>query len=151
MEMTDSCAEAVDLEKEFIRDCLPVNAIGLSAEEFCQYIDYIADRRLEGVGLNPSTPGAQNPFPWLAEMMDIRRSRTFSRDKVTEYQKSSSSPPLTTTNVPPNRVDRAPPWTPTPYPDHDLTASVPTTHRPNRRHDHRNSSRFAAPLPTPKT
>ena len=43
--------EAVDLEKEFIRDCLPVNAVGLSSEEFCTYIDYISDRRLNGVGL----------------------------------------------------------------------------------------------------
>ena len=40
--------EAVVLEKEFIRDCLPVNSVGLSSDEFCSYIDYIADRRLMG-------------------------------------------------------------------------------------------------------
>lgn len=89
-ELTDLMKEAVELEKEFIRDCLPVNSIGLSSEEFLQYIDYIADRRLEGVGLNPLNPGIQNPFPWLAEMMDISKEQNFFEGRVTEYQKSSS-------------------------------------------------------------
>ena len=53
--------EAVPLEKEFIADCLPVNGVGLSREEFAQYIDYIADRRLEGVGLAPLSPGVNEP------------------------------------------------------------------------------------------
>ena len=44
--------EAVRLEQDFIADCLPVEGIGLSREEFAQYIDHIADRRLEGVGLD---------------------------------------------------------------------------------------------------
>ena len=50
-ELVEVMKEAVVLEKEFIRDCLPVNSVGLSADEFCTYIDYIADRRLNGVGL----------------------------------------------------------------------------------------------------
>jgi ribonucleoside-diphosphate reductase beta chain len=82
--------QAVTLEKEFIRDCLPVNAVGLSADEFCQYIDYIADRRLEGVGLAPLNAGVENPFPWLAEMMDIKKEQNFFEGRVTEYQKSSA-------------------------------------------------------------
>jgi len=82
--------EAVTLEKEFINDCLPVNALGLSSGEFTQYIDYIADRRLEGVGLEPLSPGVKNPFPWLAEMMDIRKEQNFFEGRVTEYQKASS-------------------------------------------------------------
>jgi ribonucleoside-diphosphate reductase beta chain len=76
-ELRDLMREAVELEKDFIRDCLPVNSVGLSADEFCQYIDYIADRRLEGVGLKPLMPGAENPFPWLAEMMDIKKEQNF--------------------------------------------------------------------------
>jgi ribonucleoside-diphosphate reductase beta chain len=79
------------LEKEFIRDCLPVNAVGLSAEEFLTYIDYIADRRLEGCGLAPLSPGIKNPLPWLAEMMDIKKEQNFFEGRVTEYQKSSAS------------------------------------------------------------
>ncbi|MFP6901192.1 MAG: ribonucleotide-diphosphate reductase subunit beta, partial [Opitutales bacterium] len=81
---------AVELEKKFIHDCLPVNAVGLTAEEFCQYIDYIADRRLEGVGLQPLSGGVGNPFPWLAEMMDIKKEQNFFEGRVTEYQKASS-------------------------------------------------------------
>lgn len=88
-DLVDTMQEAVNLEKEFIRDCLPVNAVGLSAEEFLQYIDYIADRRLEGVGLKSLTPGVKNPFPWLAEMMDIKKEQNFFEGRVTEYQKSS--------------------------------------------------------------
>jgi len=89
-ELRDLMREAVDLEKEFIRDCLPVNAVGLSADEFCQYIDYIADRRLSGVNLEPLTKGVTNPFPWLAELMDIGKEQNFFEGRVTEYQKSSS-------------------------------------------------------------
>ncbi|MFP6892686.1 MAG: ribonucleotide-diphosphate reductase subunit beta [Opitutales bacterium] len=89
-ELTDLMIEAVDLEKDFIKDCLPVNSVGLSAEEFCQYIDYIADRRLNGVGLEPLNPSAKNPFPWLAEMMDVNKEQNFFEGTVTEYQKASS-------------------------------------------------------------
>ena len=80
----------VQLEKDFIKDCLPVNAVGLSIDEFLTYIDYIADRRLEGVGLTPLNPGIKNPLPWLAEMMDIKKEQNFFEGRVTEYQKSSA-------------------------------------------------------------
>ena len=89
-ELSDLMIQAIALEKEFIQDCLPVNAVGLSAREFTQYIDYIADRRLEGVGLKPLNPGVSNPFPWLAELMDIKKEQNFFEGRVTEYQKSSS-------------------------------------------------------------
>ncbi len=89
-ELVDLMREAVELEKAFIRDCLPLNAVGLSADEFCTYIDYIADRRLEGVGLEPINRGIKNPFPWLAEMMDIKKEQNFFEGRVTEYQRSSS-------------------------------------------------------------
>ncbi len=89
-ELTDLMVEAVNLEKQFIQDCLPVNSVGLSADEFMQYIDYIASRRLTGVGLKPLHPNAANPFPWLAEMMDIRKEQNFFEGRVTDYRKSSS-------------------------------------------------------------
>jgi ribonucleoside-diphosphate reductase beta chain len=89
-ELTALMVEAVALEKAFIEDCLPINALGLSADEFKQYIDYIADRRLEGVGLKPLHLGIKNPFPWLAEMMDIKKEQNFFEGRVTEYQKASS-------------------------------------------------------------
>lgn len=89
-ELRDLMKEAVELEKEFIRDCLPVAAVGLSVEEFTTYIDYIADRRLEGVGLEPLNQGLVNPLPWLAELMDIKKEQNFFEGRVTEYQKSSA-------------------------------------------------------------
>lgn len=89
-ELRATMAEAVQLEKDFIRDCLPVNAVGLAVEEFLTYIDYIADRRLEGVGLTPLNAGVKNPLPWLAEMMDIKKEQNFFEGRVTEYQKSSA-------------------------------------------------------------
>ncbi len=89
-ELRQTMAEAVELEKNFIRDCLPVNAVGLVIEDFLAYIDYIADRRLEGVGLAPLNPGIKNPLPWLAEMMDIKKEQNFFEGRVTEYQKASA-------------------------------------------------------------
>jgi ribonucleoside-diphosphate reductase beta chain len=89
-ELVDTMKEAVALEKEFINDCLPISQVGLNAAEFCQYIDFIADRRLEGIGLNPLNPGVQNPFPWLAETMDIKKEANFFEQRVTEYQKASA-------------------------------------------------------------
>lgn len=90
LELTNLMKEAVILEKDFICDCLPVNAVGLSSEEFCTYIDYIADRRLNGIGLEILNPGLENPFPWLAEMMDLKKEQNFFEGRVTEYQKSSA-------------------------------------------------------------
>jgi ribonucleoside-diphosphate reductase beta chain len=89
-ELRDTMREAVQLEKEFIRDCLPVNAVGLAVEEFLTYIDYIADRRLEGCGLAPLNGAIKNPLPWLAEMMDIKKEQNFFEGRVTEYQKASA-------------------------------------------------------------
>jgi len=89
-ELRELMREAVRLEQDFIADCLPVEGVGLSRDEFAQYIDYIADRRLEGVGLAPLSPGVSNPLPWLAELMDIRKEQNFFEGRVTEYQKASA-------------------------------------------------------------
>ena len=89
-ELRETMREAVRLEKNFIDDCLPTNAVGLSAEEFSTYIDYIADRRLSGIGLQPLNPGVENPLPWLAELMDINKEQNFFEGRVTDYQKASS-------------------------------------------------------------
>jgi ribonucleoside-diphosphate reductase beta chain len=89
-ELVDTMKEAVALEKVFIEDCLPIGVLGMNIKDFCQYIDYVADRRLEGVGLAPLNPGIANPFPWLAEMMDIKKEANFFEQRVTEYRKSSA-------------------------------------------------------------
>ena len=89
-ELRELMREAVRLEKRFIADCLPIEGLGLSAAEFEAYIDHIADRRLEGVGLERLTGGAANPLPWLSELMDVRKEQNFFEGRVTEYQKASS-------------------------------------------------------------
>jgi ribonucleoside-diphosphate reductase beta chain len=89
-ELRELMREAVALEQRFVADCLPVEGVGLSQEDFAQYIDYIADRRLEGIGLEPLCPGIENPLPWLAELMDVRKEQNFFEGRVTEYQKASA-------------------------------------------------------------
>jgi ribonucleoside-diphosphate reductase beta chain len=90
-ELRELMREAVRLEQEFIADCLPVEAVGLHRDEFAQYIDFIADRRLEGVGLAPlSATPIENPLPWLAELMDVRKEQNFFEGRVTEYSKTSA-------------------------------------------------------------
>ena len=89
-ELRQTMAEAIRLEKAFIADVLPVDGVGLSRSEFDDYIDYIGDRRLDGIGLAPLRPGLENPLPWLAELMDIGKEQNFFEGRVTEYQKSSA-------------------------------------------------------------
>ena len=90
-ELRELMREAVALEQGFIADCLPVEGVGLSREDFAQYIDYIADRRLTGCGLDPlSDQPVENPLPWLAELMDVRKEQNFFEGRVTEYQRASS-------------------------------------------------------------
>jgi ribonucleoside-diphosphate reductase beta chain len=90
-DLRSTMARGVELEKQFIRDCLPVSAVGLNVADFETYIDYIADRRLVGVGLSPlQSTAVENPFPWMAEMIDIKKETNFFESRVTEYQKSSA-------------------------------------------------------------
>jgi ribonucleoside-diphosphate reductase beta chain len=90
-ELRELMREAVALEQRFIEDCLPVEGVGLSAEDFTQYVDYIADRRLASAGLEPLHHAAlENPLPWLAELMDVRKEQNFFEGRVTEYQQASA-------------------------------------------------------------
>jgi ribonucleoside-diphosphate reductase beta chain len=89
-DLRSTMKEGITLEKQFIRDCLPVAGIGLNSTDFEQYIDYIADRRLTSCGLAPLNASTANPFPWLAEMMDIKKETNFFEGRVTEYQKASA-------------------------------------------------------------
>jgi len=91
--LRDLMAEAVVLEEAFIRDCLPVAGVGLHANEFVAYIRYIANRRLDGLELEPLFEEAPNPLPWLAELMDIQKEQNFFEGRVTDYRKASSLVP----------------------------------------------------------
>lgn len=89
-ELRELMREAIALEKDFIEDCLPVGGVGLSREEFRTYIDHIGDRRLIDCGLEPLNRHTENPLPWLAELMDIRKEQNFFEGRVTEYQRASA-------------------------------------------------------------
>ncbi|MFO0883584.1 MAG: ribonucleotide-diphosphate reductase subunit beta [Pirellulales bacterium] len=81
--------EAVELEIEYARDCLPRGILGLNADLFRDYVQFIADRRLERIGL-PTQYGSSNPFPWMSETMDLSKEKNFFETRVTEYQSASA-------------------------------------------------------------
>lgn len=81
--------EAVELEVAYAWDCLPRGILGLTGELFRDYVQHIADRRLERIGL-PTQYGSSNPFPWMSETMDLGKEKNFFETRVTEYQSAAS-------------------------------------------------------------
>ncbi|MBS3903489.1 MAG: ribonucleotide-diphosphate reductase subunit beta [Anaplasmataceae bacterium] len=81
--------EAVELEILYAQDCLPRGILGLTASMFREYVQYIADRRLERIGLSPIYR-SKNPFPWMSETIDLGKEKNFFETRVTEYQSAAS-------------------------------------------------------------
>ncbi|MCA8987519.1 MAG: ribonucleotide-diphosphate reductase subunit beta [Planctomycetaceae bacterium] len=77
--------EAVELEIDYANDCLPRGVLGLNGQLFRDYVQHIADRRLERIGL-PTQYSSSNPFPWMSETMDLAKEKNFFETRVTEYQ-----------------------------------------------------------------
>lgn len=88
-QMVDRVREAVELEIAYAKDCLPNGVLGLNADLFRDYVQYIADRRLERIQL-PTQYGSNNPFPWMSETMDLSKEKNFFETRVTEYQSGGS-------------------------------------------------------------
>ena len=84
-QMIDRVKESVELEIAYADDCLPNGVLGLNAGLFRDYVQYIADRRLERIQL-PAQYGSKNPFPWMSETMDLMKEKNFFETRVTEYQ-----------------------------------------------------------------
>lgn len=80
---------AVELEIAYARDCLPRGILGLNADAVAQYVQYTADRRLERIGLDKAYD-VENPFPWMSEIIDLRKEKNFFETRVTEYQSGGS-------------------------------------------------------------
>lgn len=89
-ELVEFMGEAVDLEKEFVRDCLPEDGVGMTQTDFLNYVDFNADRRLASLGLPKLSETATNPFPWLDEVIFLRKEKNFFETRVTEYQTGGS-------------------------------------------------------------
>lgn len=79
-------ADAVEIEKEFVCDALPVKLIGMNSDLMSQYIEFVADRLLVELG-NEKIYNVQNPFDFM-EMINLQGKTNFFEGKVAEYQKS---------------------------------------------------------------
>ncbi len=87
--ITSMIQEAVELEIEYAEECLPRGILGLRAPMFRDYVQHIADRRLERIGLK-AIYGSKNPFPWMSETIDLNKEKNFFETRVTEYQTAAN-------------------------------------------------------------
>ena len=78
--------KAVELEYRYAEDTMPRGVLGLNASMFKGYLRYIANRRATQIGLDALYPNEENPFPWMSEMIDLKKERNFFETRVIEYQ-----------------------------------------------------------------
>ncbi|HAN80011.1 MAG: ribonucleotide-diphosphate reductase subunit beta [Gammaproteobacteria bacterium] len=84
--MTQMILEGLALEIEYARDTMPRGVLGMNAQMMEEYLKFITNRRLTQIGLSEQFPGVDNPFPWMSEIMDLRKEKNFFETRVTEYQ-----------------------------------------------------------------
>ncbi len=85
-EVTQMILEGTELEIAYARDTMPRGVLGMNAAMMEEYLQFIANRRLAQLGLKEQYPGAKNPFPWMSEIMDLRKEKNFFETRVIEYQ-----------------------------------------------------------------
>ena len=85
-DMIQLIKDGVTLEYQYAKDTMPNGILGMNAEMFEGYLHFIANRRLVQIGLTEQYPGAENPFPWMSEMMDLKKEKNFFETRVIEYQ-----------------------------------------------------------------
>ncbi len=78
--------DAVNIEKKFVSDALPVKLIGMNNDLMCQYIEFVADRLLVALG-NDKIYNVENPFPWM-DLISLQGKTNFFEKRVGDYQKS---------------------------------------------------------------
>jgi ribonucleoside-diphosphate reductase beta chain len=78
--------QAVELEYRYAEDTMPRGVLGMNASMFKGYLRYIANRRATQIGLEALFPNEENPFPWMSEMIDLKKERNFFETRVIEYQ-----------------------------------------------------------------
>ncbi|WP_134672336.1 ribonucleotide-diphosphate reductase subunit beta [Halorussus marinus] len=81
--------EAVELEQLYAREACPEAILGMGPEQFAEYVEYVADRRLRQLDL-PASYGTDNPFPWMSEATDLNKEKNFFETQVTEYRSGGS-------------------------------------------------------------
>ncbi len=85
-EIIDLVMQGVDLEYQYAVDTMPNGVLGLNQSMFSEYLRFIANRRLKQIGLPEQFPGAKNPFPWMSEMIDLKKEKNFFETRVIDYQ-----------------------------------------------------------------
>jgi ribonucleoside-diphosphate reductase beta chain len=85
-EIQDLIRKAVELEYRYAEDTMPRGVLGFNAPMFKEYLRYIANRRSQQIGVDAMFAGAMNPFPWMSEMIDLKKERNFFETRVIEYQ-----------------------------------------------------------------
>jgi len=88
-EIIELIGKSVELEKKYAYDACPEGLLGINARQFADYVEYIADRRLERIGL-PKQYNKDNPFPWMSQSTDLNKEKNFFETRVTEYQTAGS-------------------------------------------------------------
>jgi ribonucleoside-diphosphate reductase beta chain len=88
-EVRTMLAEACELEVAYGKDTMPRGMLGLSAEACEQYMHFITNRRATQIGLEPIFAEVANPFPWMSEVMDLKKEKNFFETRVVEYQTGS--------------------------------------------------------------
>ena len=78
--------QGTQLEIEYAQDTMPKGILGMNSEMMAEYLHFIANRRLTQIGLKEAFPNASNPFPWMSEIMDLRKEKNFFETRVIEYQ-----------------------------------------------------------------
>lgn len=77
--------KTVELEVQYAHDVLPRGVLGLNAELFLSYMQYVATRRIESIGLKSPWKNTRNPFPWMSEVIDLQKQKNFFETRVTDY------------------------------------------------------------------
>ena len=86
-EVLEMIKEATELEIKYAHDTMPRGVLGLNAAMFNDYMKFIANRRCAQIGLKALYPNAtENPFPWMSEVIDLKKEKNFFETRVTEYQ-----------------------------------------------------------------
>ena len=85
-EVTDIIKEGVKLEQAYAYDTMGDGILGLNADTFSEYVAFIANRRFRQIGLPEAYEGVSNPFPWMSEIIDLKKEKNFFETRVTEYQ-----------------------------------------------------------------
>jgi ribonucleoside-diphosphate reductase beta chain len=88
-EITELIIKSVALEKIYAQDACPEDTLGMNSNLFGEYVEYVADRRLERIRLKKFF-GTNNPFPWMSQSTDLNKEKNFFETRVTEYQTGGS-------------------------------------------------------------